>query len=173
MTAPNRIYQMAFIVDDLDAAVEKWTAMTGAGPWFVIPHFAFLDPVLRGQAAAPDISIALAYSGEVMIELIRCESAAPSVFTEMPPGKGSLHHVAQLTDDFDKTIAGFAKNGAPAVFTARFTPETRAAFVDTRAAIGCWTEVIEATAPLIGMQQYMRAQTDGWDGTTDLKRSFG
>lgn len=173
MSARNRIYQMAFIVDDLDAAMMRWTSMTGAGPWFVIPHFAFIDPVLRGKQAAPDISIALAYSGEVMIELIRCESAAPSVFTETPPAKGGLHHVAQLTDDFDASIATFAKHGAPAVFTARFTPETRAAFVDTRSAIGCWTEVIEATPPLIGMQQFMRAQTDDWDAKTDLKRGFG
>jgi hypothetical protein len=172
MTARNRIYQMAFVVDDLDEAMARWTAMTGAGPWFVIPHFAFLEPKLRGREAAPDISIALAYSGEVMLELIRCESAAPSVFTETPPGTGALHHVAQLTDDFDATIAGFAANGAAAVFTARFTPETRAAFVDTRAAIGCWTEVIEATPPLIGMQQFMRTQTDAWDGRTDVKRGF-
>lgn len=173
MTARNRIYQMAFVVDDLDEAMSRWTAMTGAGPWFVIPHFAFLEPKLRGVPAAPDVSIALAYSGEVMLELIHCESAAPSVFTEVPPAKGVLHHVAQLTDDFESTVANFATSGAAVVFSARFTPETRAAFVDTRAAIGCWTEVIEATAPLLGMQQFMRAQTDGWDGKTDLKRGFG
>jgi hypothetical protein len=173
MAVRNRIYQMAFVVDDLDQAMQRWTTMTGAGPWFVIPHFAFIDPVLRGRPAAPDISIALAYSGEVMLELIRRESDAPSVFHEAPPAPGALHHVAQLTEDFESTMAAFAASEAPAVFTARFTPETRAAFVDTRAAIGCWTEIIEATPPLLGMQQFMRTATDGWDGKTDWKRSFG
>jgi methylmalonyl-CoA/ethylmalonyl-CoA epimerase len=166
MTQRERIYQMAYLVDDLEAAASDWHRLAGAGPFFVMPHFAFLEPVYRGASTAPDISIALGYCGDVMIELM-VDHGGSSVFGEVPRAKGApptLHHVAQLTDNIDATLARFASAGAPTVFAAKFPPDTRCAFVDTRAGLGCFTEVIEATAPLIGLQQVMREATDAWDG---------
>jgi hypothetical protein len=174
MTTLHRIYQMAWLVDDIEPAARSWAAQAGAGPFFLIPHFAFLDPLYRGQATGPAITIALGYCGDVMLELI-VDHGAPSVFGETARRRGdppALHHVAQLTDAMDATLARLADAGSPTVFTAKFPPETRAAFVDTCASLGCFTEVIEATPPLVGLQQLMRSATDAWDGTTDLLRGF-
>jgi methylmalonyl-CoA/ethylmalonyl-CoA epimerase len=168
----NPVYQMAFLVDDLEDAAAIWHRQSGAGPFFVIPRFAFLEPRYRGRADAPDISIALGYSGDVMLELI-VDHGAPSVFNEVArSGTGpTLHHVAQLTDDMDATLAAFAAAGSEIPFEALFPPDTRAAFVDTRSTIGCFTEIIANTPPLVAVQQIMRAATDGWDGR-DLIRGF-
>lgn len=164
------VYQLAYLVDDLEAGCAAWHRLCGAGPFFVMPHFAFLDPVYRGRPSGPDISIALGYSDGVMLELIVDHGAVPSVFSDAPKAAGGgprFHHVACLTDDFDAVLRAHDP-----VFTARFPGDARACFLDTRATTGGFTEVIEATPGLIGMQHAMRAATAAWDGTSDLLRSF-
>jgi hypothetical protein len=161
-------YQMAFLVDALEPAIESWHAQTGAGPFFVIPHFTFVDPLYKGAPSDLDISIALGYSGDIMIELIVCHSTGASPFAHLADQpKPALHHIAMLSDDLDATLARLPA----ANFTAAFPPETRMAYVDTSATIGCFTEVIANTPALQGMQAAMRAATQGWDGTA-LMRSF-
>lgn len=169
------IYQMAFLVADIADAADHWHRQSGAGPFFLIDHFPFLDPVFAGKPAAPDISIALGYCGDVMLELIRVHDDAPSPFTLGPrpqPGEAPmLHHVAQLTRDMSATRARMAGAGAPTLFTARFAPDTPCAFIDTRRTIGCLTEVITATPDLLGLQAVMQEQTTGWSGDR-LLRTF-
>jgi Glyoxalase/Bleomycin resistance protein/Dioxygenase superfamily len=169
MTAPvEPAYQMAFLVDALEPTIEFWHAQTGAGPFFVIPHFDFEDARYKDAPSDLDISIALGYCGDIMIELIVCHSAGPSPFAHLiAQPKPILHHVARLTDDFPAALARLPT----ADFTATFPPSTRMAYVDTRATIGCFTEIIANTPELAGMQAAMRAATQGWDGTA-VMRSF-
>ena len=161
-------YQMAFLVDALEPAIKSWHAQTGAGPFFVIPHFGFKDPVYNGTTSDLDISIALGYSGDIMIELIVCHSMGPSPFAHLAgQPKPALHHIARLSDDFDAALARLPT----ADFTATFPPSTRMAYIDTRETRGCLTEIIASTPELKGMQAAMRAATHGWDGA-ELMRSF-
>jgi hypothetical protein len=161
-------YQMAFLVDALEPTIESWHAQTGAGPFFVIPHFSFQDARYKGTPSDLDISIALGYCGDIMIELIVCHGLGPSPFVHLiDQPKPILHHIARLTEDFSATLARLPT----ADFTATFPPSTRMAYVDTRATIGCFTEIIANTPELTGMQVAMRAATQGWDGTA-VMRSF-
>jgi hypothetical protein len=163
------VYQVAYLVEDLATSCAAWHQLCGAGPFFIMPHFAFLDPIYRGTAQGPDISIALGYSGGIMLELIVDHGPTASVFSEAPPAQGAprFHHVACLTQDFDAVLAAHTP-----IFTARFPGDARACFLDTRATLGGFTEVIEATPGLVGMQQAMQAATAAWDGKSDLLRSF-
>ena len=150
------IYQVAFTVEHLDAAIRDWVADGRAGPFYRFDHFPFVQPSYRGEAIGPDISIALGYSGDVFVELIEVHDGANSVFADCLPGR-HLHHVARLTTDFAREAAG-------AVFTARFEPDTDVAFLDTRATLGCFTELI-AHGPMVeGMLTLMADAARGWDG---------
>ncbi len=162
------IYQMAFMADALEPACERWAATTGAGPFFLFDPMAFIDPRYLGRPADPGIAIALGFSGDLCIELIERRRSGPSVFDGAAPGQ--LHHVARLTDDLDATLAAMARSDFDAPFTGRFAPDTRMAFVDTRAAIGCWTELIEANADIEAALAMIRSAHAGWDGKDPCRR---
>jgi Glyoxalase/Bleomycin resistance protein/Dioxygenase superfamily len=173
MISLEPIYQMAFVVDDLDRSIADWNAQTGAGPFFVIPHFSFIDARYEGVSSELDISIALGYSGEVMIELIVCHSSFPSPFSHLlDVRKPALHHVARLTRDFEASIAHLVAVGANVDFTASFPPATRMAYVDTRSSMGCFTEIIEETDALLDLRAMMHASAKEWDGK-EVIRSLG
>jgi len=155
------IYQVAFTVESIDAAVRDWVSSGKAGPFWRFDHFPFLDPNYRGEAVAPDISIALGYSGDIFIELIEVHDGARSVFADCSAGR-HLHHVARLTGDFERESEG-------AVFTGKFAPATNVAFLDTRATLGCFTELIEYDEGIDGLLTMMREAARGWDGRDAIR----
>lgn len=164
----ERLYQMAFVVEALEPAIARWVAAANAGPFFVFDPFAFEDPRLDGVPAEPGIAIALGFSGDLFIELIEVRGRGPSVFEGTAPG--ALHHVARLSADVDATLAALAAQGAPTRFRARFAPGIAMGFADTRAQLGCWSEVIEATPDVAGLLDMMRAAHRGWDGRDPVRR---
>jgi|GEM_PF-1836135 len=40
MTIPQQLIQNAYVVNDIDAAIERWHALWGIGPFFVRRHIA-------------------------------------------------------------------------------------------------------------------------------------
>lgn len=160
------IYQIAFVVADLDHAIAAWIADRCAGPFYRFDHFAFLDPWSAGGARAPDISIALGQSGDLNIELIEVHGTPPPLFADGP----GFHHVARRTEDIDRASAALLETGGELVFAAMFPPAVRMAFVDTRAAIGCRTELIAADAGIDAMLARMREEAAAWDGRDPVRR---
>jgi hypothetical protein len=168
MRQRDSVYQMAFVVDALEPACLRWARTAGAGPFFLFDPFAFIAPRYRGRPAEPGIAIALGFSGGVCIELIEVRGTGPSVFDGTAPGQ--LHHVARLADDIDATLAGLAAQGAETLFEGRFFPDTRMAFVDTRPALGCWTEVIAYNPDIEAALAMIEAAHVGWDGQDPCRR---
>ena len=125
MRLRDTIYQMAFLVDDLETACARWAASTGAGPFFRFDPFSFIAPRYRGQEAEPGIAIALGFSGGLCVELMVRHGTTPSVFDGAKIDQ--LHHVARLTDDIDATLAGYRAQDVEVPFEARFYPDTRMA----------------------------------------------
>lgn len=162
------IYQMAFVVEALEPACLRWAQTAGAGPFFLFDPFAFIDPRYRGLPAEPGIAIALGFSGDICIELIEVRGKGPSVFDGAAPGQ--LHHVARLSGDIDGTLAELGANGAETVFEGRFFPDTRMAFADTRAMLGCWTEVIACNPDIEGALAMIADAHSGWDGRDPCRR---
>jgi hypothetical protein len=164
----DAIYQAAFVVDALAPACERWAVAAGAGPFYLFDPMSFIDPRFDGAAADPEIAIALGFSGQLCIELIEVRGRGPSPFEGA--GQGRLHHVARLATDFDAALAALAAAGAPIRFTGRFHPDTRMAFADTRAAIGCWTEVIAYNPDIEAALAMIEGAHRGWDGQDPCRR---
>ncbi|MCP4223454.1 MAG: VOC family protein [Actinomycetia bacterium] len=94
--------QNGYVVPDLDAAIEGWLDL-GVGPWIVYPHAPFEDFVYQGHPGELDVSIALANSGPLQIELIDQHDSSPSLyrdFLEANPA-GGLQHLGYWVDDYD------------------------------------------------------------------------
>jgi len=77
--------QNAFVVTDLDAALDHWTRVMGVGPFFVFERVEFAEIWYRGQSALDiDLSVAIGYWGDLQIELIRQRNDVPSIYTDFP-----------------------------------------------------------------------------------------
>jgi len=99
-------FQNAWVVDDLQAAMRRWTETCGVGPFFLLEHVAMQDVTYRGQPATIDCSIALAQAGRTQIELIEQHCDQPSVYRDLVPrGQTRFHHVATFANDYDRELA--------------------------------------------------------------------
>ena len=85
--------QIGYIVNDLESAAQKWTDTVGIGPWRIVEHAPFTSFRYNGQASDVDAGIALAFMGDVQIELIQQHNDAPSMYRDLLDtyGEGAQH----------------------------------------------------------------------------------
>jgi hypothetical protein len=90
------IRQIAFVVRDIDHAMQYWTQVLGIGPFFVKRRITFSEFVYReSSTASPTVTIALANSGYIQIELIQQHDDTPSIYKEfIDRGREGLQHVS-------------------------------------------------------------------------------
>lgn len=171
--SPGSVYQVAYLVEDLQTAAEQWASLTGAGPFTAFPQFQFNEPIYKGEPVTVDISIALGFSAGLCVELIQQHDERPSIYNDWREQKGyGLHHLAVLSEDYPGDIDRWADKGAQAIFTAGFGENTRLAYLDTRDTLGCYLEVVEFTDFVRAALQGLREAHEGWDGK-DVLRPFG
>ena len=118
-----RIVQNAYVVQDLDQAIERWHTSHGLGPFVVSRHLKFEHSLYRGKQVPLDISAAFVQCGDLQVELICQHNPGPSAFRDMfTEGQEGLHHVAVFPEDYDRLISGYQARGfavAAEVATAR------------------------------------------------------
>lgn len=92
----GEIRQIAFIVTDIDEAMRYWSDVLGIGPFFIKRKITFSHYIYRGKASAsPVVSIALANSGFLQIELIQQHDDVPSIYKEhFDAGQKSMQHAS-------------------------------------------------------------------------------
>jgi len=107
------VRQIALVVPDLEVAVRAYADALGVGPWNVYTIGApwMTGMTYRGEPADFRIRHALAFSGEVMLELVQ-PLEGRSIWQEYLDARGaSLHHIAFYVDDFDASAAQMAGRG--------------------------------------------------------------
>lgn len=166
---PGNIRQIGYVVPDLDAALADWVRL-GVGPWFVIRGLP-QRVTYRGAPCAVTLSLALANSGDLQIELITQHDDTPSVFTEFLAARGpagGFHQLAYWTEDFDATMAGIEQAGWPVVWSGGEDGGVRFAYAEppTGAAI---VEIMELTEASAGMATFVQQAAAGWDGTDPIR----
>lgn len=170
---PGQVYQVAYTVRDLQAAMDHWLEQTPTGPFFLFEHFEFVDPVYRGKPANVDISIALGFTGGLCIELIQQHDRNPSVYQEEIDRRGyGQHHIAVLEPDVDGRIEQYEKNGSPCLFRGAFAMGAQVAYLDTRDSLGCMLELVESNDVTRAVVQDMQQAHAEWDGR-DPVRAIG
>jgi len=71
------ITQNGYVVRDIEAAMRHWIEVLGVGPWFYVERAPIEDFQYQGQPSPVDVSIAMANSGALQIELIEQRNDAP------------------------------------------------------------------------------------------------
>jgi hypothetical protein len=165
MSPEQHIIQNAYVVDDLDAAIARWHAVCGIGPFFVRRHLQLAEVRYRGRAARLDFSAAYVQAGPVMVELVQQHDAEPSAFRDMfGPGQQGFHHVAVVPTDYQALLAHYEAQGCAVAMELRTSSGRGAAYVDTRNLVGHMTEVYLPTEGLAAVYQEVAMAAARWDG---------
>lgn len=163
------IMQLAFVPDDFNAAVDHWTRVMGVGPFFHMKHLAPPAIWYRGQPTRFDFSIALAYWGDIQIELIEQHDDVPSLYNEwLSVGGAGLHHVCQLVDDIEVARAVCNRDGLDIVQEMALDGG-HALYVDTGGGPGTIAEIIQSPPDLLELFNMIRSGSRDWDGTDPLR----
>jgi hypothetical protein len=169
------VRQLAYKVNDLEAAVTRHHRRFGSGPFFVARHIALASSQYRGTETPFDHSSAYGQWGDVMVELVVQHNPEPSALHDMfthGSGAEGLHHTAHFVDDLAIAIARFGADGAPLAQLSVTEGNTAFAFVDTVATHGHMLELYEPTPLLTGFYDMVAKAADGWDGR-DVLRELG
>jgi hypothetical protein len=100
------IIQIAYTVADIQEGMRRYTDLLHVGPWFLVGPFVPPQGVYRGATTRMKVSLALAFAGQVMVELIEQHDEEPSVFRETLKARGAhgFHHWAIGARDFEKAV---------------------------------------------------------------------
>jgi hypothetical protein len=160
------IMQVAYVVEDIDQAIEQWVRTLGVGPFFVARHAAYKEFSYREGTAPPDVSLAFAYSGDTNIELVQQHDQTPSAFLDFLRARGpGVQHVGVLSDDIGADTRLLEARGAGVVqrlVNAANGVETR--FFDTELHPGAMLELIQRSPALDAGFAFMKRAAQNWDG---------
>ena len=157
--------QIAYAVNDLDAAARWWADVVGAGPFFVNEHIAVMNVRYRGQPASFDHSSAYGQWGSVMVELVKDHTVGDSPVRDVVGvGGEGLHHLAFFTADLAAVSARLAALGWPEALYAETASGQAFMFHDATAQLGHMMELYEPTPALVGFYAAVADAARGWDG---------
>ena len=135
------LFQVAYLVVDLDASMQRWSDVHGAGPFVVAHHHRTERFTYRATDQEADVSYAFGYLGDLMLQLVVQHDDTPSIYRDLyDAGEEGFHHDAYLVHDFESEHDRLTAMG--------FEPACRlhadgvdAAYFDTRALNGGFTEI--------------------------------
>ncbi len=161
------IKQIAYVVDDLDAAAARWVELVQAGPFFRIDDARIEDMRYRGRPVEAGLSLAVGNSGGVQIELIAPQGDGPTVYRELPHG---VHHLAMFAKDFDADSARLSDLGHRVAFELTLPGVCRVRYHDTLAVFGHFLELWESTDTMQALVTMIEESSRGWDGRDPIRR---
>jgi hypothetical protein len=166
---PGVAVQLCYLVDDLDVALARWLATGAAGP-FYRARFDLAGQSYRGGAASGVIDVAVGYRGDLMIELVQCVLPGANVFDERLAERGvGLHHVMLSSADMSADLDRHARRGEAVVASGSVPGFGRAAFADTCAELGHYTEYGEWSGPVLETLAAFAAAHRTWDGAKPVR----
>ena len=160
------IDQIGYLVDDLDASIQRWINLMGVGPWTMFRNVS-LDGQYRGQKGIVTMDVALAYQGDVQIELIKITNETPSPYRDASgaPILG-VHHIAWVVPDLDDVVTRATADGLKVAFSAS-NPGTKVAYMEADNEPGVLFEFIESPATRAMIDEgIVIAKT--WDGSNPV-----
>lgn len=165
------VWQNGYVVEDLDRAIDHWVGTLGVGPFFKAPHLQLEDYQFRGAPCAPDLSIALAYSGGLQIELIQQHNDAPSHYADFLERVGpGLHHLCTANGrSYDDNVAEFSRLGYEIASSGKLVGAGRFAYLETERHPGTIVEFGEGGPVTRAAFEAIRAASIDWNGEAPVR----
>ncbi|MEM9176641.1 MAG: VOC family protein [Myxococcota bacterium] len=140
------VRQTAYLVPDVDQAIEEWGRQLEIGPFALCREITPLAGSKYRGEPAPEVvmNVAFAYLGELQLELIEQVNDTPSMYREAIEKRGyGHHHYGFCIEDFDGTTARALAGDFDAVVEAGVPGFARMSYIESKTIPGLVCEVIE------------------------------
>ena len=165
------VMQIAFVPTDFDAALAYWTQVMGVGPFYLIQNIERGDLRYLGEPTGCKFSLALAYWGDMQIELIRPENDAPGIYRGKYGVSGDvLHHTCILTDNLAQARKTAEAAGAKVLVEGTVGDDGGVIYVDTGGGAGSIVEILQPASGSESLFAMIKAASVGWDGSDPVRK---
>ncbi len=167
----GEIRQVAYLVPDIEAAMDHWSRVLGVGPWYYNPRVPIRNYQYRGQTYEPHNSVALANAGALQIELLQTRNDVPSMYRDfLRAGHQGVQHVAYWTESFDADLARAESAGFEVCMGGEVGTNGRFVYFEDRTALpGTTIELSEVAGPKGKLFKLIREAAAGWDGSDPVR----
>ena len=121
------VYQVGFVVRDLDAALAKYEPLFGP---FMLQDYGVQSAVYRGRPCDYVLKTAFGRSGNLEIELIGWVSGECPQREFLEQGREGMHHLQFRVDDVDAWITKVRAVGYEPIWYSRLSPEIAYAYLE-------------------------------------------
>ncbi len=164
------VVQIAYFVNDIEAAALRMAQTFGAGPFYISRNIELSRAEHRGESCLFVHSSAYGQWGEVMMELVQQDSPGPSPFRDLyTPGEEGLHHVATMVDSLPRACDEYAAAGIPVATRCVTKTGINFAFLDALRSLGHFIEVYERSSPLIDFYRFIKTAAHNWQGEEPVR----
>ncbi len=163
------IVQLAYVPSDWDATINYWTKTMGVGPFFLFENIALDDMRYRGQPSDARFTVAIAYWGDMQIELVRAENDGPAHYNGEYGVKDQLHHVLIFVDDWAATLRAVEEAGAEVIVSGGFGGGN-VVYVDPGSGPGGLIEIMKPGEGSEDLFAMMKAAAVDWDGSEPVRK---
>ncbi len=166
----GEITQLGYVVRDIRAAMDRWIE-TGVGPWYLVEEVETDYFRYRGEDSPMRMSVALANSGDVQIELIQQLDDSPSMYRDfLEAGNEGLQHVAYWTTDFQELLDRAIGQGFTVGQEGSIGGERgRFVYFDTEHHPGTVIEISDISGSKGRFFEHIRDAAARWDGTNPIR----
>jgi catechol 2,3-dioxygenase-like lactoylglutathione lyase family enzyme len=167
----GEIRQVAYLVPDIETAMDHWSRVLGVGPWYYNPKVPIRNYHYRGQRYEPHNSVALANAGGLQIELLQTRNDVPSMYRDfLRAGHQGVQHVAYWTEDFDADLARAQAAGFEVCMGGEVGENGRFVYFEDRSPLpGTTIELSEVAGPKGKLFKLIREAALGWDGSDPVR----
>jgi len=158
------IVQAAYLVSNLADAIEQWSAALGLPLFYRIDNVPFESMTYRGQAVQFPLSTAIAYSGDLQIELLLSMPEQEAQFPEFfRTGEGKLHHYQIRTVNIDELLKQKQWRDRT-LLRGKSSAGMEICFVDADLPDGSFLEIVETSADVLLFMDKFKTLSNTWTG---------
>ena len=169
MYAEGEVMQTALVVPDIRAAMAAFMRDPGAGPWFWRERGVFPRQTLRGRPVQTALSIAMAWQGAMLCELIEVLDDGPTVYDAVRAQGGGAASLRGGDLRLFGGLRGAGGSGHALVYESEVANGARVGYFDTKGRLPAMIEVIECLPGTLAMFGRIRDAHIGWDGTDAVR----
>ena len=165
--------QVGIVVRDIEAAMHHWVSVCGVGPWFYVDKLEVTSFTYRGEHHDDvHLSIALANSGDVQLELIQQRCDRPTMYRDfLAAGREGMQHWSSWPDNYDDICTRALASGYT-IGQEGNAPRGRFVYFWNEGHPGTVIEMAEMTPMRQRIFDGVRLAAVGWDGTDPIRRQW-
>lgn len=161
--------QIGYVVHNLDEALDRWLAL-GIGPFFRADHVPLEYLRVGGKQVDVDLSLAMANSGEVQIELIQQHNPEPSPYKDFLDRHGpGMQHLGFWSTNYEEDLARIQASGQRIAFEGKIVDSGCFTYFNSPFEPDTFMEVGDLTGNAALLMEHVRAAAIDWDGTHPVR----